>query len=570
MATVTPVGYNPSQSSISGTTQIGSLAVGATSLDWSSKPGGITYWMSPDQDYGYVVSNPVPSGNQPTRPAIGATAAYVGFSRSSTLTDSSFVTMVNFIAAGATSFTDTQGTQAKSWLNTNGYWTSYLGIVTDGLIIQLDADNTSSYPGTGTTVYDITGSYNHTLTSAPYTVLNGVKCFDCNGATTKIEVNGSGPTLPTSGYTYITWARVKTSSADYRTLFRTTPDDHPILVQSGNDNLGFYDNGGGGFIDSGYDVTSIEDVWVQYTVVGDNSSSSFYINGAQVGTTIAYGAGGNAHYQWGGHGGQPFGYVANMYYYNRKLSLSEITQQYTFLAPRFITPSPSQTNLIMSWDIQQSSSYSGSGTTITDLKGNSNGTLTGTIGYTSGKPAYLTVEGGASEYIVSATSLNSKLSPANTGTSISVFVWAYPTENGIIVAELGTTTPNSGWHDAQIEMVSGTIKFGVWNGSGISSVTSTIATPLNNWYYLGFTYNGTTLTGYVNGRSAGSTAVSRQTPYNQGSTGLHYGLGPNDITNMGDGTGMTFRFGAMQVYNTGLSADSVLANYNATKFSYVL
>ena len=70
-------------------------------------------------------------------------------------------------------------------------------IVTSGLVIQLDAYNSSSYPGTGTTVYDLTNTYNHTLTTAPYTVLNGIKCFDCNGdVNTNIRVNGAGQILP--------------------------------------------------------------------------------------------------------------------------------------------------------------------------------------------------------------------------------------------------------------------------------------------------------------------------------------------------------------------------------------
>jgi hypothetical protein len=42
--------------------------------------------------------------------------------------------------------------------------------------------------------------------------------------------------------------------------------------------------------------------------------------------------------------GQPWGYVANMYFYNRMLSLSEITQQYNFLAPRFVEVTPTPTN----------------------------------------------------------------------------------------------------------------------------------------------------------------------------------------------------------------------------------
>ncbi len=209
-------------------------------------------------------------------------------------------------------------------------------LVTTGLVINLDANNVSSYPGTGDSVFNLqSGSYTHTKVNAPYTVLNGVKCFDCNGSSTVIEVvRDTGPTLPTTGYTYVTWARVRTSSSTWRTLFRTSPNDHPILVEIGTDNLGFYDNNTASFIDSGYDVTSIEDVWVQYSVIGDSSSSIFYINGTQVGTT-AYGAGGNTHWAWGAIAGQPFGYVANMLYYNRKLSPSEIQQNYNFLSPRF-------------------------------------------------------------------------------------------------------------------------------------------------------------------------------------------------------------------------------------------
>ena len=217
-------------------------------------------------------------------------------------------------------------------------------IVTSGLVINLDAYNSTSYPGTGTTIYDLISSYTHTATNAPYTVLNGIKCFDCNGSSTVIEVNGTGPTLPTTGYTYTTWAKIKTSSSTYRTLFRTTPNDHPILVQVSTDNLGFWDNDSAGFIDSGYDVTSIANTWVQFTVVGDNTSSIFYINGTQVGS-VAYGAGGNRHWAWGAISGQPFGYVANLFFYNRKLTLSEIQQNYDFLSPRFveITPTPTQT-----------------------------------------------------------------------------------------------------------------------------------------------------------------------------------------------------------------------------------
>jgi hypothetical protein len=211
--------------------------------------------------------------------------------------------------------------------------------VATGLVIQLDADTSSSYPGTGTTVYDITSGYNHTLTGANYVVLNGVKCFDCTTGTNRVVVNGTGPTLPTTGYTYITWARLIPSTAGFRTLLytNTTPINKitPITIPNGGSTLGYWDTS---FRSSGADVSSSAGIWVQWAVVGDNSSQTFYINGSQVGSTIAFGAGGTPHWGWGNNdlAGQPWGYVANMYLYNRQLSLSEITQQYNFLAPRFV------------------------------------------------------------------------------------------------------------------------------------------------------------------------------------------------------------------------------------------
>lgn len=146
MATTTPVGYNPSQSPISGTTQVGNLAVGTSPQEYSKKPGGILYWMGPNQDLGYVVAKPVPSGNQHFPVGVAATAAYVGFSRSDLLTEASFVDLANQIAAGATSWGPTGGTAAKAWLNANGYWTSYSDTWTYDSANNLAwTDNTTGY-----------------------------------------------------------------------------------------------------------------------------------------------------------------------------------------------------------------------------------------------------------------------------------------------------------------------------------------------------------------------------------------------------------------------------------------
>jgi hypothetical protein len=141
----------------------------------------------------------------------------------------------------------------------------------------------------------------------------------------------------------------------------------------------------------------------------------------------------------------------------------------------------------------------------------------------------------------------------------------YLTGNGVIVDETSTT----GWHDSQIELVGGTLRFSVWNnGTGFAS---TVATPLNAWYYVGLSYNGTTLSAYVNGSSAGSATYSRQTPYNNGgNVALRYGIALTDSTNLGNGGYGNFRWGAFQVYNTALNSSNVLQNYNAQKSRYGL
>ena len=243
-----------------------------------------------------------------------------------------------------------------------------------------------------------------------------------------------------------------------------------------------------------------------------------------------------------------------------------------------LTVTPSSTpnvivssGLIMNWDIQNSSSYSGSGSSITDLKGNINGTMTGTIVYTNGSPKYLTIDGGTSEYIYTAN-INPYLSPANTGKNQSVFLWIYPTSNGVIYSEQGSLTPDGGWYDAQIQRDSSNrFLFGVWPYTVNSARITSGAFALNNWYYVGWTYNGT-LTGYVNGSSVGSSTYTRQTPYVEGgSRPMYFNLGYPTTTDMTTTTTTcTYGFGACQVYNIGLSDAEVLQNYNTDKSKYGL
>jgi hypothetical protein len=169
MATTRPFAYNTG-SPIDGTIQVVDLAVGTTNQDYSSNPGGVTWWMGPDEDLGYVIAKPVSGNTQPT-PISGVTAS-LGFYRTKTLTDNDFIGLAEYVASkNNTPQTFSSATDASIWLTNNGFWNSYITPV-----LYLDAGNPASYPGTGTVWTDLIGGKVFNLINGPtYDSGNGGK-----------------------------------------------------------------------------------------------------------------------------------------------------------------------------------------------------------------------------------------------------------------------------------------------------------------------------------------------------------------------------------------------------------
>lgn len=217
------------------------------------------------------------------------------------------------------------------------------GVMPTNLILYLDANNASSYSGSGTTLNDLSGNgYTHTLSNSNlYTVLSGVKCFNCSSTGQIITANSGSIQIP-ANFTYISWVRVRASTAGFRTLLRCNgTGGHAIIINNGTNTLGMWDNlpGNTGFNSSGYDMAAYGDVWAQFATVGDASGQTFYINGQQVGSGVAKSVAGLYHLAWGniqgGVNDQPWGYVANLELYNIKLSLEQIQQNYYGLRGTF-------------------------------------------------------------------------------------------------------------------------------------------------------------------------------------------------------------------------------------------
>jgi uncharacterized delta-60 repeat protein len=173
--------------SISGTTQVGSLAVGVTQQEYSAMPGGVTWWMGPDEDLGYVigVSNSVVTHPTP----ISGVTANLGFFRSTGLTDSSFINLTNTVFNQSFS----SATEASIWLTNNGYWNSYITPV-----LYLDAGNPASYPGSGQVWTDmIGGKVFNLINGAGYDPANGGRIYFYAAGNQYAECSTSLPSLPT-------------------------------------------------------------------------------------------------------------------------------------------------------------------------------------------------------------------------------------------------------------------------------------------------------------------------------------------------------------------------------------
>lgn len=85
-------------------------------------------------------------------------------------------------------------------------------IVTDGLVMCLDAANRKSYSGTGTIWRDLVGSNNGTLTNGPTYSSAGGGSIVFDGANDFVQCLGS---ITVTAATFVTWIRRNGSQGTY-------------------------------------------------------------------------------------------------------------------------------------------------------------------------------------------------------------------------------------------------------------------------------------------------------------------------------------------------------------------
>ena len=126
MAEVTsrPFAYNTG-STISGTTQVGTLAVGTPVNGFSETK--LIWWNGPNENLGYVIANSVPKNTQPT--PIQHVYASVGFFRTNGLSEMSFAALASKIL----NMDLRTGNDASYQLTRNGFWNSWVITYVAGL-----------------------------------------------------------------------------------------------------------------------------------------------------------------------------------------------------------------------------------------------------------------------------------------------------------------------------------------------------------------------------------------------------------------------------------------------------
>jgi hypothetical protein len=213
-------------------------------------------------------------------------------------------------------------------------------IVTDGLVLYLDAANSKSYVSGSTTWNDIS------RTGANGTLINGPTFNSSNGGSIVFDgVDDIVTTtyVSTNTYTFSAWFKTNVVSSGYRNIISIPSGNYVlILLDASTSNLGFWtpDSSANG---SNLSTPTIStNTWYNVVFVREGNSITggykAYLNGILYGnantvtwsTTAGLSVGGRA------DAPQPLnGNISQVLIYNRALSSNEITQNFNAQKGRY-------------------------------------------------------------------------------------------------------------------------------------------------------------------------------------------------------------------------------------------
>ena len=360
MATAHLFSYNLSANGvITGCTQFGNMAVSLNTTDtvgFSVGNMGNPYHGS-DEDLGYVIAYASPSGTRTHKRGTELSPNAVGFIRSTAKTDVSFVDLVNKNFNQSFSLDSSGALTAKSYLTTNGYWTSWIPpiISVNTAQIYYDPGNSSSYSGSGTTLTNIgtlgsiTGTLG-TLSGVAYNsgVSSGV--FDFDGVSDKITFGqyNFGNTITVNVWVYprteysinclISNCAANTSTNGFKMSWNNwNSTNYTLNFEAGN--------GSSGNTTSTGDNIVVASTWQMITFVFDKTTPSikFYKNGVEIatasgGSPVANIGMNNTNWWMGSIGGNSYymnAYMGQFKVWTSLRTISEVLSEYNDSKSRY-------------------------------------------------------------------------------------------------------------------------------------------------------------------------------------------------------------------------------------------
>lgn len=213
-------------------------------------------------------------------------------------------------------------------------------IVTDGLVLYLDAGNRRSYSGTGTTWTDLSQNNNNgTLVNSPTFFTGNLGSLILNGTNQYISTTAIIQAATNSNLqTFSAWLNSSSGSL-FGSDASSNGQFHLLIYLSSTNNLNFYESYYGGVSGETIDTVSVVLKSANNVVVVKTAPEKYdvYLNGEKVLNQVTKKASLNSNFNAGRFYATSFfgSNISNYSIYNRALSESEIKQNFNALCGRY-------------------------------------------------------------------------------------------------------------------------------------------------------------------------------------------------------------------------------------------
>ena len=210
-------------------------------------------------------------------------------------------------------------------------------LVFENLTLRLDAGNSDSYPGSGTTWTDIAGTQqNITLVNSPTYTSGTPAYFTFNGSNQR--GSGTGAVLSSTSYTKSVWFYL--NAYDDNNIVSSATGGHYMFFGNASDRTKLYAGNSNwtvpDYLSHLQSTTSFSlNTWYNATIIFNTTDGmKLYVNGTldATYTTVktAYTGDGSTNIAAFGTGNLLNGRISKVYCYNRSLTSSEVLQNYNF------------------------------------------------------------------------------------------------------------------------------------------------------------------------------------------------------------------------------------------------